>query len=160
MSKRAAATKEPVAMEDDLQMLMDGIINEDYVREETGKEDLTTIKHLSLVIDTSKQSVYDLHVFLPNLQHLVLDNSTITSVRDLGIGLRFLTSLSLSNCSLIDIDGIGVLTGLLDLCLSDNEITDVTPLAMHENLQVRNKILSGEVDFPTQFRYHEVVCSF
>ena len=66
----------------------------------------------------------------------MLDNSLVASVRDLGIGLRFLKSLSLSCCGLIDIDGIGVLTGLQDLCLSDNSIVDVTPLAMHENLQV------------------------
>ena len=103
---------------------------------ETGKDDLSSISYLTLTIDTWKQSVYDLHLFLPNLQHLVLDGSIISSVRDLGIGLRFLQSLSLSGCGLIDIDGIGVLTGLKDLCLSDNTISDVTPLAMHENIQV------------------------
>jgi hypothetical protein len=123
-------------MEDDLQTILDGIIGEEYVREETGQEDLSTIVHLALKIDTSRQSVYDVHQFLPNLQHLVLDNSVITSVRDLGIGLRFIVSLSLSSCGLIDIDGIGVLTGLQELNLSDNSIADVTPLAMHENLQV------------------------
>lgn len=123
-------------MEEDIQTLIDGIITEDYIRRETGREDLTSIVHVALKIDTSRQSVYDLHQFLPNLQHLDLDNSVITSVRDLGIGLRFIVSLSLSSCGLIDIDGIGVLTGLQELNLSDNSITDVTPLAMHENLQV------------------------
>jgi Leucine-rich repeat (LRR) protein len=54
----------------------------------------------------------------------------------LGIGLRHITSLSLSFCGLNDLDGIGVLTGLQEICLSDNFITDVAPLAMHENLQV------------------------
>lgn len=124
--------------EDDILKLMEGIIDEDYVRNETGEEDLTNLVHLALVINTSNQSIYDLHHFLPCLQHLVLDNSIISSVRDLGTGLRFLKSLSLASCGLYDLDGIGVLTALQELCLRDNHITDVTPLAMHENLEVRN----------------------
>ena len=140
MNKHLIGSFEAPMLEDDLQVLMNGLINEDYIRNETGTEELTKIVHLSLTIDTSRQSIYDLHILLPNLIHLVLDNSLVASVRDLGIGLRFLKSLSLSCCGLIDIDGIGVLTGLQDLCLSDNSIVDVTPLAMHENLQVSTVI--------------------
>ena len=139
MSREVGPRKEGTEqddMEEDLQALMGGIIDEHYLQEATGVSDLDTIIHLNLVIDTSRQSIYDLHLILPKLQHLVLDHSIVTSVRDLGIGLRFLRSLSLSCCGLLDIDGIGVLTGLQDLCLSDNSISDVTPLAMHDNLQV------------------------
>lgn len=136
MSNRPAAPKDPTVMEEDLQALMEGIIGEEYIRNECGTEDLTTIKHLTLVIDTTRQSFYDPQEYLPNLLYLVLDNSTIASIRDLGVGLRFLKSLSLACCGLSDIDGIGVLTGLQELCLSDNYIDDVTPLAMHEGLQV------------------------
>jgi hypothetical protein len=132
----SARGRKQEVMEDDLQTLMDGIVGEEYIQKETGIEDMATIVHLVLTIDTNRQSIYELNEFLPNLKHLVLDNSNISSVRDLGIGLRSLTSLSLSCCGLNDIDGIGVLTGLQELCLSDNYITDVTPLAMHENLQV------------------------
>lgn len=122
--------------EDDILKLMEGIIDEEYIRNETGEDDLTHLVHLTLVINTSNQSIYDLHHFLPALQHLVLDESVISSVRDLGTGLRFLKSLSLASCGLYDLDGIGVLTSLQELCLRDNHITDVTPLAMHENLEV------------------------
>jgi Leucine-rich repeat (LRR) protein len=121
---------------------MNSIINEEYIRRETGADDIEAIIHLNLVIDTAEQSVFELSEILPNLKHLILDHSNIASIRDLGIGLRFLTSLSLSSCSLYDIDGIGVLTGLQELCLSDNYLTDVTPLAMHENIQVRWFLLS------------------
>ncbi|KAJ1437271.1 hypothetical protein B484DRAFT_238724 [Ochromonadaceae sp. CCMP2298] len=142
-SKRlgSARGRKQEEMEEDLQKLADGIIGEEYIQKETGTEDMASIVHLALTIDTTRQSIYELNEFLPNLKHLVLDNSNISSVRDLGIGLRSLTSLSLSCCGLNDIDGIGVLTGLQELCLSDNYITDVTPLAMHENLQSLN--LSG-----------------
>lgn len=136
MSARNVVSKTVVSEEVDILKLMEGIVDENYIRNETGEDDLSSLVHLTLVIDTSIQSIYDLHHFLPNLQYLVLDNSTISTVRDLGIGLRSLKSLSLASCGLYDVDGIGVLTGLQELCLRDNYITDVTPLAMHENLEV------------------------
>ncbi len=126
--------------EDDILKLMEGIIDEEYIRNETGEDDLSHLVHLTLVINTSHQSIYDLHHFLPALQHLVLDKSVISTVRDLGTGLRFLKSLSLASCGLYDLDGIGVLTSLQELCLKNNHITDVTPLAMHENLEVRTRL--------------------
>ena len=139
---------------------MDGLIGEEFVQKETGQDDLTQISRLALVIDTSRQSVYDLHEFLPNLNHLILDNSSISCVRDLGVGLRNLTSLSLSRCGLCDIDGIGVLTGLQDLSLSHNFIIDATPLAMHENLQVslseKKKLLIPIDQRMLHFLFHRI----
>lgn len=145
MSNRITAAKDSSEMEEDLQALMEGIIGEEYIRNECGTEDLTTIKHLTLVIDTTRQSLYDPQEYLPNLLYLVLDNSVITSIRDLGVGLRFLKSLSLACCGISDIDGIGVLSGLQELCLRDNYIEDVTPLAMHESLQVY--LMSAAITF-------------
>lgn len=139
MSGRVEISK--VAEEDDILKLMEGIVDEEFIRNETGVEDLTSMVHLTLTLDTSIQSIYDLHHILPNLLHLVLDNSIISSVRDLGIGLRSLKSLSLASCGLYDLDGIGVLTGLQELYLRDNHISDVTPLAMHENLEVGNFVM-------------------
>lgn len=136
MSGRGAVIKAVMTEENDIFKLMEGIVDEDYIRNESGTDDLTTLVHLTLIIDTSHQSIYDLHHILPSLQHLVLDCSTISSIRDLGIGLRHLKSLSLASCGLYDLDGIGVLTDLQELCLRDNHISDVTPLAMHENLEV------------------------
>lgn len=122
---------------DDIQSILDGIIGEDYIIKETGIRDLKQIFFLKLIIDTSIQSVYELSDLLPNLKKLVLDNSNIVTIRDLGIGLKLITSLSLSNCGLNDIDGIGALQSLEELSLSNNSIADVTPLAMHENIKVR-----------------------
>ncbi len=121
---------------DDLQALIDGVIGEDYLIGITGATDLNKLDFLEIIIDTSVQSIFGLSELLPNLKSLVLDNSIISSVRDLGVGLRYITFLSLASCGLSDLDGIGVLTGLQEICLSDNFIQDVAPLAMHENLQV------------------------
>ena len=127
--------------ENDLQTIIDNIIGVDYIIKVSGNSDLNSITHLTLKIDTNRQSIFDLCELLPNLESLVLDNSIISSIRDLGIGLRRLKAISLSNCGLNELDGIGVLTGLFELNISDNNISDVTPLAMHENLQVIYLIL-------------------
>lgn len=126
----------------ELESLMASRIDEDYIASITSVKDLTRVEYLSLQIDTTTQSLLDLPDILPNLKHLVLDNSIISSIRDLGVGLRHITTLSLSGCGLYDIDGIGVLTGLQELSLSDNYISDITPLTMHENLQVNSFTLS------------------
>lgn len=120
----------------EFECLMSSQINEEYILSLTGATDVSKIEYISFSVDTKEQSLYDLADILPNLKHLVLDNSHISSVRDLGIGLRFITSLSLSSCNLRDLDGIGVLEGLQELCVSDNLLTDIAPLTLHENLQV------------------------
>lgn len=132
---------EPEFEDSDMQALLDGVIGEDYLKKHTNSSNLSSVIHLTLTIDTTVHSIFELNDHLPNLQHLVLDHSNISSVRDLGVGLRSLTSLSLANCGLSDLDGIGVLFGLQELCLNDNFITDVTPLALHENLKVRAALL-------------------
>ena len=128
-------------VEDEFQSILASIIDEEYIVASTGIKDISRIEYISLQVDTNQQSILDLPDLLPNLKHLVLDNSTISSIRDLGVGLRHITSLSLSSCGLTELDGIGVLTGLQELNLSDNYLSDITPLTMHEHLQNLN--LSG-----------------
>jgi hypothetical protein len=124
--------------EEELQMIIDGILGEEYLMEVTQQSDLSTVDRLQIQVNSSYQSLLDLNNFLPNLRELVLDSSTIVSIRDLGVGLRQLTTLSLNDCGLTDLDGVGVLTGLIKLSLMDNLITDVAPLAMHENIEDLN----------------------
>jgi Leucine-rich repeat (LRR) protein len=123
-------------LQTELEHILASRIDEDFIVSISGIKDLNRIEYLSFQIDSNVQSVLDLPDLLPNLKHLVLDNSTITTIRDLGVGLRGLSSLSLSGCGLHDLDGIGVLHGLEELNLSDNYISDIAPLSMHEKLQV------------------------
>lgn len=139
-SPRLVADMANEQAERDLQKILDGIIGEEFLQKTTNQEDLTAVVDLQIKVNSSYQSLLDLKTFLPNLSTLILDSSTIVSIRDLGVGLRQLQSLSLNSCGLIDLDGMGVLTGLRKLSLCDNFINDVAPLAMHENIQVRRSL--------------------
>ena len=133
----AARSEEKGDNEDNiLQNIVDSVIGVEYLQRSTGKEDLSLVSFLQLKVDLNIQSVLDISDVLPNLTSLVLDDSIMSSIRDLGIGLRCLISLALNSCALNDLDGVGVLTGLQDLSVCDNFITEVSPLAMHEKIQV------------------------
>lgn len=123
---------------EDFQSILDAVISEEYIKKITGNVDLSKILHLELKIDSQLQSILDLKDFVPNLKYLVLDYSNISSIRDLGTGIRSLESVSLNSCGICDLDGIGVLTGIKELSVKDNFISDVTPLAIHENIMVSN----------------------
>jgi hypothetical protein len=101
-----------------------------------GEDDLDDVTNLELVVDTSEQTIERLGEMCPNLTSLKLNNSTLESFRDLGTSLRTLRILWLSRSGVTDLDGIGALVGLQELYLAFNDITDLTPLAMHDCLQV------------------------
>ena len=70
----------------------------------------------------------------------------------LNFSLRSLKALSLCGCGLYDLDGIGILTGLEELLLCDNFISDVTPLALHDNIRV--------LDFYYTFDFNCLILTF
>lgn len=124
--------------------VFDDVITEDYLRRVANAEDLNSVTTIKLEIDTSYQSLLDIGDFLTRLDHLTLDSSKIASIRDLGVGLKYLKSLSVNDCGLSELDGIGMLTNLEKLSARDNNIEDVTALALHDSIQDvdlhRNKI--------------------
>ena len=97
-------------------------------------EDITT---LEMVVDTSSQNVTHLGELLPNLSELKLNDSRVCSFRDLGTSLRSLKVLWLARCGITDLDGISSFGSLAELYLAFNDVADVTPLAMHDQIQVR-----------------------
>ncbi|ETW04581.1 hypothetical protein H310_03794 [Aphanomyces invadans] len=102
----------------------------------SGKQDLSRVTYLQLTVDTHKQSVEALGVLLPSLTQLRLHESVLHSFRDLGTSLHSLQVLWLMRSGVKDLDGIGALTGLRELYLQFNEISDVSPLSMHDALHV------------------------
>ena len=106
-------------------------------------EDITT---LEMVVDTSSQNVTHLGELLPNLSELKLNDSRVCSFRDLGTSLRSLKVLWLARCGITDLDGISSFGSLAELYLAFNDVADVTPLAMHDQIQVRTRALGGGVD--------------
>ena len=111
-------------------------ISERKLRKLSGEEDLTQVKKLTLSIDTREHSLSLLGHLTPNLRELKLTDSVLRSFRDLGTSLKNLRILHASKCKISDLDGISVLPGLEELYVPFNKIQDVTPLAMHEHLQV------------------------
>jgi Leucine-rich repeat (LRR) protein len=95
------------------------------------------LESVTLLIDTSYQSLLDLGDLVPNLSKLFIDNSKLLTVRDLGTGLRSLQVLSVNNCGLSELDGIAMLANLKYLFARDNLISDINALAMHETLEVK-----------------------
>jgi Leucine-rich repeat (LRR) protein len=123
--------------EDSLQAFLDGIVGEDMIRASLGPDqrDLDEVTRLTLRVNTSSQSLLDLPSLLPGLRELCLDGSYVASIRDLGTGLRLLTALSINNCELNDLDGIGAFGAVTRLSASNNYIGDLTPLALHDKLE-------------------------
>lgn len=112
------------------------MITEEYLQKVAGTEDLSSVTSIKLQIDTSYQSLLDIGDFLKRLDHLILDGSKLSSIRDLGVGLKYLLSLSVNDCGLSELDGIGMLTSLKELSARDNDIEDVTALALHDTIEV------------------------
>jgi len=121
--------------EEPAKTVFDDMITEEYLQKVSGAEDLSTVTTIKLHIDTSYQSLLDIGDLLKRLDHLTLDGSKISSVRDLGVGLKYLISLSINDCGLSELDGIGMLTSLKELSAGDNDIEDVTALALHETIE-------------------------
>ncbi|EQC40562.1 hypothetical protein SDRG_02450 [Saprolegnia diclina VS20] len=113
-----------------------GDLTHDKLRQLSGKSDLTKVTFLQLSIDTGKQSVEALGELLPSLLQLRLHESKLHSFRDLGTSLHSLQVLWLERCGVTDLDGIGALTGLRELYLNGNCISDISPLSMHDELSV------------------------
>ncbi|GLD94386.1 hypothetical protein PINS_up002997 [Pythium insidiosum] len=111
-------------------------LTEDKLRQLSGKQDLSRVTTLQLSVDASKQSLEVIGELLPSLQQLRLVNSSLGSFRDLGTSLHALLVLHVPRCGLRDLDGISALTGLQELYVPHNAISDISPLTMHEELRV------------------------
>ncbi|CAB1099920.1 unnamed protein product [Ectocarpus sp. CCAP 1310/34] len=136
-------TKPPLTLEE----LSEGMLTQEAIRVAAGKattRQLRDVSRLQIVIDSSMVSIEGVWDAVPKLHTLTLDGSRLESFRDLGVGLRHLNTLSLESSCVEDLDGIGALSGLRELRLARNQVSDVTPLACHGCLQVlgleRNRV--------------------
>lgn len=127
---------EVVDYDAELACAYNSVIGAKQIEEASEGQNLDDIICLSLKIDTVEKSISSLGSLVPNLRDLILDHSRIASIRDLGVDLRCLLTISLNDCCIDELDGIGSLTHLKTLSLRNNSITDVSPLAMHDHLEV------------------------
>ena len=101
-----------------------------------GSEDLSSVRFLQMTVDTSENTLGDIGRRLPNLQELRLNQSYITTLRDLGTALQELRVLWIARSGLQELEGVGAFPRLLELFLSFNDIADISPLMDAEHIQV------------------------
>uniref|UniRef100_A0A8C7AHQ4 Leucine-rich repeat-containing protein 56 n=1 Tax=Neovison vison TaxID=452646 RepID=A0A8C7AHQ4_NEOVI len=99
-------------------------------------DDLRVVSMLEMCVNTRENSLGDFGVHLPNLGQLKLNGSCLGSVRDLGTSLAHLQVLWLARCGLTDLDGIGSFLALKELYVSYNNVSDLSPLCLLEQLEV------------------------
>lgn len=109
---------------------------DDRLRELARCEDLDSVRHLAMSVDTSENSLNDLGHRLPALTQLRLDGSNISTPRDLGTGLGGLRVLWLARSGLRELEGIGAFGALTELYIAFNEIDDLSSLMAADRLQV------------------------
>lgn len=118
--------------------MAEGEFTDEWMRTFTGNEDLSSVNSLELQVDaiTGTQRCEMIGELLPSLELLRLSESRIHTVRDLGTSLSNLKVLYLARCSLQDLGGVTNMPVLEELYVAFNDIKDLSPLWMHDALQV------------------------
>ncbi|XP_057662239.1 leucine-rich repeat-containing protein 56 [Diorhabda carinulata] len=123
----------------------------DLLVQVTNTEDLGTITQLKLRIISRETTLQYLNLYTPALRELTLDGSCVSSLRDLGYGLRNLKILKVNRCGLTCIDGVFGFEQLQELYVADNEITTLAPCAFLNSIKVldvrRNMISLDDISF-------------
>ncbi|XP_006877071.1 PREDICTED: leucine-rich repeat-containing protein 56 [Chrysochloris asiatica] len=115
-------------------------------------DDLRVVSVLEMCVDSHKNSLGNFGVHLPNLSQLKLNGSRLASLRDLGTSLGHLQVLWLARCGLSDLDGIGSFPALKELYVAYNNISDLSPLCLLEQLEVLD-LEGNSVEDLGQVRY-------
>ncbi|XP_053514638.1 leucine-rich repeat-containing protein 56 [Artibeus jamaicensis] len=115
-------------------------------------DDLRLVSVLEMRVDTREHSLGNFGLHLPNLSQLKLNDSRLGSVRDLGTSLGHLQVLWLARCGLADLDGISCLPALQELYASYNDVSDLNPLCLLEQLEVLD-LEGNSVEDLEQVRY-------
>ncbi|KAI4825359.1 hypothetical protein KUCAC02_021044 [Chaenocephalus aceratus] len=117
-----------------------------------GTQDLSHLTSLEICLDTQENTLGNFGAYLPKLVRLKMNNSTISSVRDLGTTLSHLEVLWMSRCSLQHLDGLSTLSSLKELYLAYNNVSDLSQAGMLENLQLID-LEGNDVDDLVQIQY-------
>ncbi|XP_072241642.1 leucine-rich repeat-containing protein 56 [Leuresthes tenuis] len=117
-----------------------------------GTQDLSHVTSLEVCVHTQENTLGNFGAYLPRLVQLRMNNSLITSVRDLGTTLSNLQVLSMSRCCLKDLDGISTFTFLKELYVAYNNVSDLSQVGMLENLQQLD-LEGNDVDDLVQVQY-------
>ncbi|KAK7098748.1 dynein axonemal assembly factor 1 homolog [Littorina saxatilis] len=126
---------EPIVMQES-DILMEQYLSPTKLQLLTGSDNLDQVDTLELKVNTSETTLNNFGSLLPNLRVLKLSGSVIPNIRDLGSSLRNLEVLWMSRCGLEEMDGISSMLKLRELYLAYNEIADISPLTMLDELEI------------------------
>jgi len=121
--------------DDSLREVEDGV-SEEFLQHFCSTDDLDTVERLEIQVDSVAQDLSCLGIHLPKLRQLKLNDSNILCLRDLGTSLSVLEVLWMRSCSLQDIQGVACMESLKELYLSFNHVVDISPLHLHESIEV------------------------
>uniref|UniRef100_A0A6P7F8G6 Leucine-rich repeat-containing protein 56 n=1 Tax=Diabrotica virgifera virgifera TaxID=50390 RepID=A0A6P7F8G6_DIAVI len=143
-------TNVDVTLEESLHVPLEQSLR-DLLVQVTDTEDLTTVTQLKLRVISRETTLQYLSFYTPALRELTLDGSVVSSLRDLGFGLKNLKILRVNRCGLTCIDGVFGFEHLEELYIANNEINTLSPCAFLNNVRVldvrRNMISLDEIDF-------------
>lgn len=137
----------PFMDNDTYDVIYEDAITREYLCKKLNHQDLDGVTELTLIINSTFQSILDLGDLLKNLRRLTLSGSNISTIRDLGVSLFRLENLSLDDCFLTELDGISILPNLKYLSAQNNLLTDISALAMHDNLEVFSNSFVRYINF-------------
>lgn len=101
-----------------------------------GLDDISGVTQVKLQVISVDVSLQYLSYHTPLLRELILDGSIISSLRDLGCGLKCLKILRINRCGLKHLDGTFGLESLEELYATKNAIKDISPCYNLPNIKV------------------------
>lgn len=115
-----------------------------------GKKKFRDVKSIEAKVNTQDLTLSFLGPMFPNLERLRLNNSIISSIRDIGCSFPKLKFLSLAQCNITSLDGIATISpNLQELYLAGNKIPDLIDLMGVNQLKIIDLEDNGISKFST-----------
>lgn len=115
-----------------------------------GRKRFRDVKSVEAKVNTKDLTLSFLGPMFPNLERLRLNNSTISSIRDIGCNFPKLRFLSLAQCNITSLDGIATISpNLTELYLAGNKIPDLIDLMGMNQLKIIDLEDNGISNFST-----------
>ena len=111
-------------------------ISSTFLKMHCETEDLEIVEELKMQVDSEAQRISAISDFLPRLKKLVLSNSRVPCVRDLGTRWNCLLILNLSRAEVADLSGLSAFPNLAELYTPFNSIALLQPLLGCDNLEI------------------------
>ncbi|XP_018327390.1 protein phosphatase 1 regulatory subunit SDS22 [Agrilus planipennis] len=108
----------------------------DLLQRVTGLQNVESVTQLKLKVITHDICLQNLSLYTPNLTELDLSGSSVSSLRDLGCGLKNLKVLKVNYCGIYVLDGLFGLQTLREIHAGHNFIKDISPCSFLPEIEL------------------------